>query len=212
VTSSVNLTVTAVDDAPVAYDDNVDCLTLSAVTVSVLGNDYDDDTVYGDSISIASVVTQPTYGTAVIDGNTIVYTPSDAPGTEYDTFTYQIEDNDGTLSNIATVHIARDDTYDTFNPYTYGVKSTILEDAGAQTYTIGIFDPDTAQDEFIITSVSEPTLGTAVYTSSTRTLVYTPYENASGTDVFTYQVQDSIGRVMTGTVRIIIQPSTMCRR
>ena len=212
VQSTVMISVTAVDDAPIAYDDYIDYTTASdSYVISVLANDTDYDLAYGDSISLdasGSIVTQPSYGTvvvSVIDG-TITYTSNGDMPTEYDSFTYRMKDSDGTWSNTATVHIARDDAHNTFNPYTSGIHETILEDSGAHSYTISIFDPDTAQNAFIISALTYPSLGTASYTSSTRTLVYTPNANANGTDTFTYQVTDSIGRIIIGTVQIVILP------
>jgi large repetitive protein len=97
-TATVSLTVTLVNDAPVAANDSASTAENTAVTISVLTNDADID---GDSLTPA-VVTQPANGTATVNGDgTITYTPNVGfSGT--DSFTYVA--SDGTLnSNTATV-------------------------------------------------------------------------------------------------------------
>jgi hypothetical protein len=86
--------------APVAVQDQASTSEGTAVVIDVLANDSDVD---GDAISIDSISSGPSHGTAVISGNTIVYTP--APGYfGSDAFNYRI--TDGVLvSNDAAVSI-----------------------------------------------------------------------------------------------------------
>ncbi len=91
--------------APVAANDDYDLDPVSAIDLYVLANDEDQD-IY-DILTI-NQVTDPSHGTVDIlnDGQTdyIQYDPIDnyiGP----DSFTYQIEDNHGVLSNTATVTV-----------------------------------------------------------------------------------------------------------
>jgi hypothetical protein len=97
--ATVTISITAVNDAPVAVDDSASTTAPEPVTISVLDNDRDAE---GDTLTVTAVLT-PTNGTAVISGSTeIVYTPSvTASGT--DTFTYTV--SDGALSDSATVTV-----------------------------------------------------------------------------------------------------------
>ena len=98
--ASVSITVTAVNDAPVAEDDNVTLEQDSNITIHVLANDSDVDS---DVLSVV-IVGHPEHGSAEIKENSILYTPeSGYVGT--DTITYQAKDPSGTLSGSATVQI-----------------------------------------------------------------------------------------------------------
>ncbi|MDP3131069.1 MAG: tandem-95 repeat protein [Bacillota bacterium] len=93
-TATVNVTVTAVNDAPYAYNDFVAIVQDAAITIDVLSNDTDQD---GDDLTIVSYL-NPDHGTIVItEDNMIRYTP-DAGYIGEDTFSYDIEDPDGETS------------------------------------------------------------------------------------------------------------------
>ena len=96
----MNITVTSVNDLPVAVPDS----TVTAPNVSVPGNLATNDTPSGDGGNVWSKTTNPGNGTVVVNPDgTYVYTPN--PGfTGTDTFTYTITDADGDTST-ATVTI-----------------------------------------------------------------------------------------------------------
>ncbi|MFK7997029.1 MAG: CotH kinase family protein [Granulosicoccus sp.] len=94
------------NEVPVATDDAVTLNALAQVTLSVLDNDQDiDGFIVPETLE---VVTQPLSGIAesLADG-TIVYTYT-GNAVVSDTFTYRVQDNEGTLSNVATVTITFD--------------------------------------------------------------------------------------------------------
>jgi hypothetical protein len=105
--ATVNVTVTNVNDPPVAGNDSAQVnqnrsapVTNSSVLISVLANDTDVDT--GDTLA-PSAVSDPDHGAAVVEGSAIRYTPDpDFIGT--DTFTYSASDGHA-LSNPATVTV-----------------------------------------------------------------------------------------------------------
>jgi uncharacterized repeat protein (TIGR01451 family) len=104
--ATVSISITAVNDAPVAVDDSASTTAPEPVTIPVLANDRDAE---GDTLTVTAVLT-PTSGTAVISGSTeIVYTPA-ATASGTDTFTYTV--SDGALSDSAavTVTVAPDTT------------------------------------------------------------------------------------------------------
>ena len=100
-TGTVSVTVTPVNDAPLALDDEA-TTSGRAVTIDVLDNDEDID---GDSLRIAAVST-PAHGTATIDGSGILYTPG-ATFADSDSFTYTVSDGD--LTDTATVTVTLGD-------------------------------------------------------------------------------------------------------
>ncbi|WNO10367.1 retention module-containing protein [Teredinibacter sp. KSP-S5-2] len=102
VSSQADLTVAAVNDAPVAVNDGITSTNVNApITLNLLSNDYDVD---GDSISFYSVTANR--GTLVVNpDNTITYTPpSDYVGRDF--ISYTITDGNGeTATSIALVNI-----------------------------------------------------------------------------------------------------------
>src|SRR5881628_1325195 len=99
--ATVSITVTAVNDAPVATDDAVTTAEDTAVSGNVLTNDTDVDA--GTTLT-ASLVASPAHGTVTLATNGVfTYTPA-ANYNGADSFTYKA--NDGTVdSNVATVAI-----------------------------------------------------------------------------------------------------------
>ena len=94
------ITLTPVNDAPVATDDSATTDEDSPATIQILANDRDSD---GDALSVSSF-TQPSHGTVIQNADdTLKYTP-DKNYNGPDSFTYKA--NDGTAdSNTATVKI-----------------------------------------------------------------------------------------------------------
>jgi glucose/arabinose dehydrogenase len=101
VSSSFTLTVTSVNDPPLAQTDAATTEEGLPVMLDVLINDSDPES---DTLSIASI-TQPANGAATHDGAAVTYSPN--PGySGVDTLTYTIEDgHDGTDTATITITI-----------------------------------------------------------------------------------------------------------
>lgn len=105
-TGTVTVTVTAVNDAPVATDDSAQVLTGTvARSVTVLANDTDID---ADTLTITAV-TQPATGSGTVaiasDNRSLLYTPPTATFTGTATFTYTVSDGKGG-TDTATVTLS----------------------------------------------------------------------------------------------------------
>ena len=125
VTATVNIDVLPVNDAPVAVDDSDTTDEDTAVTVDLVANDSDSDGTL--SLAALGIVIGPSSGTIVNHGDgTVTYTPaSDFNGS--DSFTYIIADDDGRISNVATVSIMVLPVNDA--PVVDDAKFSISEDA-----------------------------------------------------------------------------------
>jgi VCBS repeat-containing protein len=196
--ATVRITVTCVNDAPVANDDEASVLEDSSVTIPVLGNDYDVD---GDPLSV-SIVSGPANGRATVNPDgTITYTPNpDFCGT--DSFTYKACDPSGACDTATvTIHVtcvndapvAQDDSY------------TTDEDTPLVVAKPGILgnDYDVDGDSLTAVLVSGPAHGTLTLNSD-GSFTYTPAENFCGEDSFTYKAYDGELYSNVATVRITV--------
>ena len=199
-----NITVTDLNDLPLAIDDlNNSTIESTSVVIDVAGNDTDEDgTVVPNSVAI---VANPTNGTAVNNGDgTITYTPNSG-FTGGDNFTYTIEDNLGATSLPGSVvvtvgpnspPVANDDLSNTTNEDTPIVINVIANDTDSD----GSIDPST------INITNDPILGTVV-ANNDGTTTYTPNQDANGTDEFAYTVDDNLGATSNqARVRVTINP------
>ena len=192
----VTLQVAGVNDPPVAVDDSVSVLLSSPTTLSVIRNDVDiDGTIDPSTISI---VTNPTNGSLEIDptsGN-ISYTPSSSAD---DSFSYTVEDNDGLVSNVATV---------TITSLATGTSPTLTNDTATTLegtrVTIDVLandsDPDGTIDPSSLLAITQPANGSATVVGNE--ISYQPNLGFIGEDTFLYQVRDNTGLAGFASVRV----------
>ena len=153
-TATVYVTVTGVNDDPIANDDYAVVQESSTDNqIDVLDNDYDID---GDDLEIIDVTT-PSNGTATHDGDYVYYTPQGGYSGS-DSFDYTITDNNGSSGVVATVHITiiendppetpsapSGPTFGYFNtPYEYTASTT--DPNGDQIYYMFYWGDDTYSD------------------------------------------------------------------
>ncbi len=100
-TARVTITVTPVNDAPVAVNDTATTTAGVPVIINVLGNDTDVD---GDVLSVANVANVVGGTVTVNANNTVTYAPN-AGFSGAGSFTYRASDPSGALSNVATVSV-----------------------------------------------------------------------------------------------------------
>lgn len=194
--ATVTVTVTAVNDAPTAVNDTATLdVDSAATTISVLGNDSDLD---GDDITVSSV-TQPLHGTSVVleDESGVTYAP-DAGYTGSDSFTYKV--SDGTTTSTATVNITvrAENTV----PTATDDAPTVVEDSRNNEIDVLNNDTDADGDDLSVVSVTQGEHGSVQLTSGK--VFYTPDENYSGSDNFTYTVKDGNGGVTSGKVAVTV--------
>ena len=97
------ISITSVNEAPVAVDDTAGTSENTAVTIDVLNNDSDPD---GDALTVDSV-TQGAHGSVINNGDEVTYTP-DSGFSGTDSFTYTVSDgNGGTDTATVTVTVAK---------------------------------------------------------------------------------------------------------
>jgi hypothetical protein len=194
-TATVLITVTPVNDPPVAADDAASTDEDTPVTIGVLANDIDPD---GDVLSVNSV-TQPANGTVVINpDNTVTYTPD--PGFHgADFFSYEVCDP-AQACDSATVTVLVASVND---PPVAADDSASTDEDTPVTIDVLANDTDADGDALSVDSVTQPANGTAVINPN-DTVTYTPDPDFNGTDTFDYTVSDGNGGTDTATVTITV--------
>jgi len=192
--ATVHITVTPVNDPPVAKNDTITTAEDTPASGNVLSNDSDVD---GDTLS-AVVVTPPTNGTLALNSNgAFTYSPN-ANYHGPDSFTYSISDGNGG-SATATAAITVTSVNDA--PVANGQSITTAEDT-AKAITLTASDVD--GDALTFSIVTGPTKGTLAGSGAAQT--YTPNLNYYGTDAFTFQARDASGTTSHQTVAITVTP------
>ena len=206
VSATVDITVTPVNDVPVAADD-----TLSAVEDTPLtGTLATNDTPSGDGGNVWAVATGPSNGTVTVgtDGS-FVHTPN-ADYNGPDSFTYTITDADGDISTAtATINVAP--TSDA--PIALDDTATTAEDTPVIIGVLGN-DSDPDGDTLTITEVAGQPIGLGspvtipegtVALNPDGTLSFTPNADFNGPVSFDYTVSDGTTPV-SATVDITVTP------
>ncbi len=201
--ATVTLVVTAINVAPVAVADSYsvekNAVLTVAVAAGVLANDTDED----DDPLTAVLVDDVANGTLTLspDGS-FTYTP-DQDFTGSDTFTYRA--SDGTAqSAVATVTltIAAPNTAPVAvaDEYTVDKNSVLVVPVAS-----GVLDNDTDADSDALTAILvDTTTNGALTLNSDGSFTYTPAENYTGDDSFTYKASDGSTESALATVSITV--------
>ncbi|GEM_PF-2591862 len=191
----VSVTVTNVNDAPIANSDQaIVTQNSSGNVIDVLVNDSD---LEGDSLTLQSV-TQPAHGSVSIAANKASYTPASGYSGE-DSFEYTVFDSRGG-SDSAVVSI----TVTSFNsaPIAIDDSFSVNEDSNNNAMNVLSNDTDFDGDDISITVVTQGANGTVDF--SVSSVSYTPDTNFYGEDSFSYTISDGKGGTDSATVSVTV--------
>ncbi len=196
-TVTVSITITPVNDPPVANNDSYTVSASSSNTLDVMANDTDPDS--GDTMTILIVNTAGTIGGVVNNGTNITYTAPGAGGN--DSFTYTVNDSAG-VQSTATVNI----TISAANSPPTAVDDALSVDEDTVGNVLDLLANDSDVDVGDTVSVysvdTTGTLGTVVNNGTNVT--YTPSAGYVGNDSFTYVLADNHGATATATVTVTV--------
>ena len=199
--ATVSITITPVNDAPVATNDTASVVEGGSVNINVLGNDSDIEG--GIDPTSVTIVLQPANGTVGVNTQTgvINYVHNGGISTS-DSFTYTLKDIQGVVSNVATVSI-------TVLKKPIANNDTLTLQRGGQG-TVDVIANDTAQSGTVtpssVTITNQPANGTATVLGNGQ-VRYQHSGTATTTDSLAYTITDSNGNVsLPGTVSITINP------
>ncbi|AUV80399.1 hypothetical protein C2R22_00960 [Salinigranum rubrum] len=195
-TATVSVTVTNVNDAPVAPDDSLTTDEDTAGTVVGAATDVDgDDLTY-------TVLAEPSNGSVSVASGTFTYTP-DADFAGSDSFTYQVDDgNGGTDGGTVSVSVTavNDAPVADGDSYTTDEDTELVVDASA-----GVLgnDADVDGDTLTATVTGGPANG-SLSLAADGSFDYTPDPDFFGSDTFTYEVDDGNGGTDAGAVSVTV--------
>jgi VCBS repeat-containing protein len=206
-TQQFTITLTQVNDAPVAVADGPysvhQGLNTVAVGSGVLVNDTDIDTAHNLLTAVLNV--DVLHGALTLNANgSFTYTPT-LGYTGADSFTYHA--NDGSLnSNIVTASL----TVSANNAPNAVNDGPVTVVAGSGYTPIDVLANDTDADgnTLTVTAVSNPPHGSAIITGGGTGVSYRPDTNFVGSDSFTYTISDGFGGTDTATVSVTVPADT----
>ncbi|UOA27497.1 Hint domain-containing protein [Pseudosulfitobacter sp. DSM 107133] len=194
-TGEAVVTVTPVNDDPVAMDDTATTDEDTSVTIDVLANDSDVD---GDTLTVTSATVPAAQGTVEVVDNQVVFTPTDGFVGDA-TVSYVVQDGNGgedtgeavvTVNNVNSGPDAVDDAAATFE------ATPVLIDAVAN-------DTDPDGDALTIVSVSVPAEQGSAAIQDNRVL-FTPAADFEGVATISYTVEDPDGETDTADIQVTV--------
>ncbi|WP_456341224.1 tandem-95 repeat protein [Vibrio parahaemolyticus] len=197
--TTVEVNVTPVNDAPVAKNDISTTQEDTAVTIDVLSNDTDVD---GDKLSIQSASVPEAQGKVEIVDGKLVFTPAENFNGDAE-ITYTV--TDGALTDQATVKVTVNAVNDT--PV---VESNIADQALAEDFTPYTIDLNTAfsdvdnVDGELTFSVSGNSNIQVAIVNGIATI--TPTADWNGSETLTFTATDPSGESISQTVNFTVAP------
>src|SRR5207237_1213794 len=189
--ATVTLTVTPVNDAPVATAQSVTTNQDTAKAMTLTATDVD-----GDTLTYA-VVTAPTHGTLSGVAPNLTYTPA-AGYNGPDSFTFKA--NDGTVDSAAAT-VSLTVVHVNHAPVADAQAVTTAEDTAK---AIVLTASDIDGDALTFSLVAGPAHGALSGTAPTVT--YTPAANYNGPDSFTFKANDGTLNSNVATVTLTVTP------
>ena len=190
-TVTVSVTITPVNDAPVANAKSVTTNEDTNASIALSGTDPD-----GDTLSY-TILGSPSLGTLTGTGANRTYQPS-ANASGSDSFTFTV--SDGIFeSEPATVMIAVTPVNDV--PVANAGTATTEEDSPVAIVLTGT---DVEGSALTYTATTAPTKGTL--SGTPPNLTYTPNANSNGSDGFSFRVNDGTANSAAANVVVTISP------
>ncbi len=185
----------SVNTQPSANSQTVQALAGNGIEINLTGTDADEDTL------TYRIVQQPTVGALSGTPPDLTYMAPNQAGT--DSFTFVV--NDGSIDSAeTTVVINVSESSQTNSIPQAESQSLSINFETALGITLVATDPDNDPLSYVL--ASQPRLG--ILSGTAPQLTYIPFAEASGSDSFTFLVNDGTTNSAIGTVSIEILPQT----
>ncbi|ENO1333622.1 tandem-95 repeat protein [Vibrio parahaemolyticus] len=197
--TTVEVNVTPVNDAPVAKDDIATTQEDTAVTIDVLPNDTDVD---GDKLSIESASVPKEQGTVeVVDGK-LVFTPAENFNGDAE-ITYTV--TDGALTDQATVNVTVNAVNDTPVVESSIADQTLAEDFTPYTINLNtaFSDVDNVDGELSFSVSGNSNIQVSIVNGIAT---FTPTADWNGSEALTFTATDPSGESVSQMVNFTVAP------
>ncbi|MBE4453970.1 tandem-95 repeat protein, partial [Vibrio parahaemolyticus] len=197
--TTVEVNVTPVNDAPVAKDDIATTQEDTAVTIDVLPNDTDVD---GDKLSIESASVPKEQGTVEVVNGKLVFTPAENFNGDAE-ITYTV--TDGALTDQATVKVTVNAVNDTPVVESNVADQTLAEDFTPYTIDLNtVFsDVDNVDGELKFSVSGNSNIQVAIVNGIAT---ITPTADWNGSETLTFTATDPSGESVSQTVDFTVTP------
>ncbi|HHF3133267.1 TPA: tandem-95 repeat protein, partial [Vibrio diabolicus] len=197
--TTVEVNVTPVNDAPVAKDDTAITDEDTPVTIDVLPNDTDVD---GDKLSIQSASVPEAQGKVEIVDGKLVFTPAENFNGDTE-ITYTI--TDGALTDQATVNVTVNAVNDTPVVESNIADQTLAEDFTPYTINLNtaFSDVDNVDGELSFSVSGNSNIQVAIVNGIAT---FTPTADWNGSEALTFTATDPSGESVSQTVNFTVAP------
>ncbi|MDG2746645.1 tandem-95 repeat protein [Vibrio parahaemolyticus] len=197
--TTVEVNVTPVNDAPVAKDDTAITDEDTPVTIDVLPNDTDVD---GDKLSIESASVPKEQGTVEVVNGKLVFTPAENFNGDAE-ITYTV--TDGALTDQATVKVTVNAVNDTPVVESNVADQTLAEDFTPYTIDLNtVFsDVDNVDGELKFSVSGNSNIQVAIVNGIAT---ITPTADWNGSETLTFTATDPSGESVSQTVDFTVAP------
>ncbi|NAW81558.1 tandem-95 repeat protein, partial [Vibrio sp. V43_P6S15P86] len=197
--TTVEVNVTPVNDAPMAKDDTATTQEDIAVTIDVLSNDTDVD---GDKLSIESASVPKEQGTVEVVNGKLVFTPAENFNGDAE-ITYIV--TDGELTDEAKVTVTVNAVNDTPVVESSIADQTLAEDFTPYTIDLNtaFSDVDNVDGELSFSVSGNSNIQVAIVNGIAT---FTPTADWNGSDILTFTATDPSGESVSQTVNFTVAP------
>ena len=189
--ATVTLSINSVNDAPIALNDTVTTPEDTPVPITLTGSDVDNDSL------TFNMVTDSLHGILTGSNASLTYTPN---GNYTGTDSFMFNAYDGIVnSTSATISITIGSVNDA--PIALNDTASTLENTSV---TILVLNNDFDVDDNLLTvnSITQGTNGTV--TTNGTVVIYTPKQNFTGSDSFTYTIFDGTTIGNSASVKVTV--------
>ncbi|MFH4867429.1 tandem-95 repeat protein, partial [Vibrio diabolicus] len=197
--TTVEVNVTPVNDAPMAKDDTAITDEDTPVTIDVLPNDNDVD---GDKLSIESASVPKEQGTVEVVSGKLVFTPAENFNGDAE-ITYTV--TDGSLADQATVKVTVNAVNDTPVVESSIADQTLAEDFTPYTIDLNtaFSDVDNVDGELSFSVSGNSNIQVAIVNGIAT---FTPTADWNGSETLTFTATDPSGESVSQTVNFTVAP------
>ncbi|MBD9698712.1 fibronectin type III domain-containing protein [Flavimobilis sp. GY10621] len=186
------------DRAPVARDVEVTVRTGGVVTIPVLESASDPD---GDKVSLrGTLVEEPSEGLMFVSGDVLRFQAPSSPSTVTARFAV-VDPHGNEAAARVTINVRASDPATKAPPRPQDVEARVFAGQRVRVTIPLVGIDDDGDGVLLLGQASAPTKGLVVSTGPDY-LEYEAFPDSSGTDTFTYAVEDWVGQRAVATVRV----------